>query len=93
MKPISWIAAILLTAAPTIAASEEIKILTDPNAVYSPTPASGGAAASSFEFEGDPELVAAIIAAGGSLLIAGVIFSVIQGDDGSVSVTTATSTN
>lgn len=93
MKPLAILVSILVSAAPLAAQSEEIKILTDPNAVYSPAPSSGGAAASSFDFEGDPELVAAIIAAGGSLVIAGVIFSVIQGDDGNFTVTTTTSTN
>jgi len=93
MKPILLTASILAATAPLSAASDEIEIRTDPNAVYSPAPSSGGAAASSFEFEGDPDLVAAIISAGGSMLIAGVLFSVIQGDDGSFTVTTATSTN
>ena len=90
MKLFALAAATTLALAPAGVYAEEIKILTKPDAVYSAAPSTGGVAASSFDFGLDPDLVAAILAAGGVLVVAGVVYAFVQDDDGNVTVTTST---
>lgn len=90
MKLFALAASAALVLAPAGVYAEDIKIQTEPEAVYSPAPASGGVAASSFDFGLDPDLVAAILAAGGVLVVAGVVYAFVQDDDGNITVSTTT---
>ena len=90
MKLLAFAAATALSVVPAFTCAEEIKIQTKPDAVYSTPPTSGGVAASSFDFEVDPNLVAAIVSAGGTLLLGGILYTLIQDENGNVSVTTTT---
>ncbi|MEM7060088.1 MAG: hypothetical protein AAF557_21105 [Pseudomonadota bacterium] len=91
MKLLALVASAALAIAPLGAMANDTQV-----AAASAAPAPGGVAKSSIDVDPiDAELIALIVAAGGVLVIAGVVFAITSDDDGNpaVSTTSATGTN
>lgn len=94
MKLLALIASAALAIAPVGAIANDAKVAAADASVTTTAPVPGGVAKSSIDFDPeDSELIAAIILAGGLIVIAGTLLAFALDDDGNATVVTTTSTN
>lgn len=93
MKLLKLTAAVALALAPIASAAADTKTVPESKLqpIVNAAPAPGGIAKSSISFAESPALVAFLIAAGGSAVISGIVFTLVPNDDdGTFTVTTTT---